>query len=141
MSALFIILVSLTMTWFSEKMLISTRCIHGVMSNLIKKFWTVSNLYFPKVYFSQSQMWTTYGTLQHLSISTMLSLQSRLNIVFYLHLRVTKWHWFLVVSTVGPSKCQLNNFWSEHSLSSEPSKSCLVCTCMTHIRFLKTWLK
>ena len=29
MSALFIILVSLTMTRFSEKMLISTRCIHG----------------------------------------------------------------------------------------------------------------
>ena len=40
---LFIILVSLTMTWFSEKMLISTRCIHGFMSNLIKKSWTDSN--------------------------------------------------------------------------------------------------
>ena len=50
---LFIILVSLTMTWFSEKirvswtltlekMLISTRCIHGFMSNLIKKSWTDS---------------------------------------------------------------------------------------------------
>ena len=41
MSALFIILGSLTMTRFSEKMLIiSTRCIHGFMSNLIKKSWT-----------------------------------------------------------------------------------------------------
>ena len=40
---LFIILVSLTMTWFSEKMLISTRCIHGFMSKLIKKSWTDSN--------------------------------------------------------------------------------------------------
>ena len=40
---LFIILVSLTMTWFSEKMLISTRCIHGFMSNLIKKSWTDSS--------------------------------------------------------------------------------------------------
>ena len=39
---LFIILVSLTMKWFSEKMLISTRCIHGFMSNLIKKSWTDS---------------------------------------------------------------------------------------------------
>ena len=39
---LFIILVSLTMTWFSEKMLTSTRCIHGFMSNLIKKSWTDS---------------------------------------------------------------------------------------------------
>ena len=39
---LFIILVSLMMTWFSEKMLISTRWIHGFMSNLIKKSWTDS---------------------------------------------------------------------------------------------------
>ena len=39
---LFIILVSLMLTWFSKKMLISTRCIHGFMSNLIKKSWTDS---------------------------------------------------------------------------------------------------
>ena len=39
---MFIILLSLTVTWFSEKMLISTRCIHGFMSNLIEKSWTVS---------------------------------------------------------------------------------------------------
>ena len=38
---LFIVLVGLTVTWFSEKMLISHRCIHGLMSNLIKKSWTV----------------------------------------------------------------------------------------------------
>ena len=43
---LFIILVSLTMTWLSEKILISTRCIHGFMSNLIKKSWTDSNYRF-----------------------------------------------------------------------------------------------
>ena len=30
------------MTKFSEKVLISTRCIHGFMSNLIKKSWTDS---------------------------------------------------------------------------------------------------
>ena len=40
---LFIILVSLTVTLFSEKMLIFTRCIRGFMSNLIKKSLTVSN--------------------------------------------------------------------------------------------------
>ena len=34
---LFIILVSLTMTCFSEKMLVSTICIHGLLSNFIKK--------------------------------------------------------------------------------------------------------
>ena len=43
MSTLFIILVSLTMT-FSEKVLISNRCISGLMSNLINKSWTDSSL-------------------------------------------------------------------------------------------------
>ena len=37
-----IILVDLTMTLFSEKMLISNICIRGLMPNLIKKSWTVS---------------------------------------------------------------------------------------------------
>ena len=39
---LFIILLGLTMTLFSDEMLISHRCIHGLMPNLIKKSWTVS---------------------------------------------------------------------------------------------------
>ena len=43
MSALFIILVSLTMALFSEKVLFSNRCISGLMSNLIKKSWTDFN--------------------------------------------------------------------------------------------------
>ena len=42
---LFIILVSLTVTSLSEKILISTKCKHGFMSNTIKKSWTVSNLH------------------------------------------------------------------------------------------------
>ena len=42
-SALFIILVSLTMTRFSGKMLLSTWCVHGFMSNLIKTSWMDSN--------------------------------------------------------------------------------------------------
>ena len=45
MSALFIILVGLTMTLFSDKMFISHRCLRSLMPNLIKKSWTVSNLY------------------------------------------------------------------------------------------------
>ena len=44
MSALFIILVSLKMTLFCEKILISNRCISGLMSSLIKKSWTVSTV-------------------------------------------------------------------------------------------------
>ena len=39
---LFIILVGLT--WYSEKMPISNRCIHHLMPNLIKTSWTISNL-------------------------------------------------------------------------------------------------
>ena len=39
---LLIILVSLTMTSFSEKILISNRWISGLMPNLTKKPWTVS---------------------------------------------------------------------------------------------------
>jgi hypothetical protein len=35
-------LVSLTVSLFSEKILIFKRCINGLMSNLIKKSWTVS---------------------------------------------------------------------------------------------------
>ena len=42
MSALFIILVGLTMTWYSENIPISNRCIRGLMPNFIKKSWTVS---------------------------------------------------------------------------------------------------
>ena len=38
----FIILVSLMRSLFSEKMLISYRCISGLMPNLIKKSWMVS---------------------------------------------------------------------------------------------------
>ena len=44
LTRLFIILVSLRRSLFSEKMLISNKCISGLMSNLIKKSWTVSNL-------------------------------------------------------------------------------------------------
>ena len=42
---LFIILVRLTKSWLSEKMPISNRCISGLMSNSIKKSWTVSISY------------------------------------------------------------------------------------------------
>ena len=45
MSALFIILVSLMMTLFSETVLISTRYISGLIPNLIKKSWTDSRVH------------------------------------------------------------------------------------------------
>ena len=46
---LFIILLSLTMTWFSETTLFSTKCTHGFMSNLIKKSWTDSTFFVGKL--------------------------------------------------------------------------------------------
>ena len=44
LTRLFIILVSLMRSLFSEKMFISNRCISGLMSNLIRKSRTDSNL-------------------------------------------------------------------------------------------------
>ena len=52
LSALFLILVGLKATVFSEKMLIYTRCICSFMSNLIKKSLKDSNLYLTR-YFNQ----------------------------------------------------------------------------------------
>ena len=43
LTRLLIILLSLTMSLFSEKIFIFNRCISGLMSNLIKKSWMVSN--------------------------------------------------------------------------------------------------
>ena len=39
-STLFIILIGLTITWYSEKMPISNSCMHVLIPNLIKKSWT-----------------------------------------------------------------------------------------------------
>ena len=58
LTRLLIILVSLTRSLFSEKMLISNRCISALMPKLIKKSWTVSTKYVPHsicVRFSQLQ--------------------------------------------------------------------------------------
>ena len=45
LSRSFIILVDLTMKWFSEKMLIFNVCRHGLIPNFIKKYWTVSTFH------------------------------------------------------------------------------------------------
>ena len=61
LSALFIILVSLTMTLFSEKVLISNRCINGLLPNLIKKSWTDSITYVTQG--KCSQVWLCFWLL------------------------------------------------------------------------------
>ena len=48
---LLIILVGLMMTWYSEKIMISTRSICGFMPNLSKKYWMVSTWHGLKMYF------------------------------------------------------------------------------------------
>ena len=55
---LFIILVNLTMSLFSEKNLIFNRCISGLMSNMTKKSWKVSN---PHPFQCANNIWS----LQH----------------------------------------------------------------------------
>ena len=55
------------MTWFSKKMLISTRCICGFMPKLHKKSWMVSNPYVTSAYF-----WTFLPT-HYVSINTLLN--------------------------------------------------------------------
>ena len=45
MSANFGVLVGLTLTWFSEEMLIYNICIRGFMCSAIKKSWKVSSLH------------------------------------------------------------------------------------------------
>ena len=64
--ALFI-LVSLTMTLFREKVPFSNRCISGLMSNVIKKSWTVSSyshiIEHITHYISRRQQPSAYGDL------------------------------------------------------------------------------
>ena len=50
LTRLFIILVSLMRSLFTEKMLISNKCISDLMANLIKKSWTVSNVYLTRLW-------------------------------------------------------------------------------------------
>ena len=72
----FILLVSVTLTLFSEKMLISYSCIHGFMPNLHKKSWMVSNIAgaglvaraaFVAITFIMGDLWCTRTISLHLS--------------------------------------------------------------------------
>ena len=61
---LFIILLSLTMTLFSEKMLISNICVHGLMPNLIENSWTVSILH---IYHIFRHWWSSHSCKPQIS--------------------------------------------------------------------------
>ena len=64
---LFIISVGLTMTWFSEKMLIFNMCRHGLMPNLIKKSWTVSTLKLQQNWISMAELQLAFEALSEQS--------------------------------------------------------------------------
>ena len=61
LTRLFIILVNLTKTGFSEEMLISIRCLRGFMPNLLKKSLTVSSKYSFNEDYEGSGYLKTYG--------------------------------------------------------------------------------
>ena len=82
---LFIILVSLTRSLFSEKMLISNRCISGLMSNLIKTSWADSILgAFLRYPFLRTLSW---GPFHGGNFSYLFLYISRLEIIVKWHLR------------------------------------------------------
>ena len=70
LSALFIILVGLMMTLFSDEMLISNRCIRGLMPNMIKKSWMVSSTYVVRVSKGGKKNYYYEWGEKHLSLGT-----------------------------------------------------------------------
>ena len=75
---LFIVLVSPTMTWFSEKMLIFTRSSLGILSNLIKKPGTDSSLGLTIIITQPVHFYTMFGNLGQ-QCSVYLSTQVRIS--------------------------------------------------------------
>ena len=66
--------LGMTMTWFSEKMLISNICIFGLMPNLIKKSWKVSS--FEVCYHKNKEivvLWTDVPLTNIMEIELMMS--------------------------------------------------------------------
>ena len=66
MLALFIILVGLIVTLFTERMLISIRCIRGFMSNLIKQSWKDSKMNTPR---TRQIVWLFIKCQKHWTLS------------------------------------------------------------------------
>ena len=94
MSALFIILVSLTMTLFSEKVLISNRCISGLMSNLIKKSLTDPYLEWLELSLWDVQVVVLYG----LVFSELVGGMDLANKIFV-------WSWVLWTTLLSLNHC------------------------------------
>ena len=65
------ILVGLTMTWLSEKMLTFNICRRGLMPNLIKKSWTVSNQYASLLFYSDVRMSKDFSNMNEYRLVTL----------------------------------------------------------------------
>ena len=100
LTRLFIILVSLMRSSFSEKMLVSNRCISGLMSNLIKKSWTVSSVRSPCMQSSQ---------FRNSLVQVMCNAD-------WNSLGKSKWHRFVVSVIIHTYIC-LNINWKRNSLT------------------------
>ena len=115
MSALFIILVSLKMTLFSEKVLISNRCVSGLMSNLIKK---------SLIYICNNLQLILLLSLLTCKVSGDLSIL--LKIIWLRNtwrrkassapynkrrkVELRSWYYLIVLHTTGPSECTKNRW-------------------------------
>ena len=118
LTRLFVILVSLMMSLFSEKMLIFNRCISGLMSNLIEKSWTVSIataccLKISSLVFNSTQILL-------ISVTSVVEFSGRTNANRELIFLLKKQDFFYLTSTdfqLGRQKVPKSDFQSHFSMS------------------------
>ena len=85
-----IILICLTMTWFSKKMLISTRCIRGLMPNLIKQSWTDSIFRLYQLWRVNSQIFQSFFFIPPPQIKSRWKCSTKFNDSLFNH--VASWN-------------------------------------------------
>ena len=130
---LFIILVSLAMTWFGEKMITSTRCTHGFMSNLIKNLGqTLTN----PVQIEINHHWMWYDYQQPLNWLYYFSLIMLITLIFKSQIRI------LLMKHRNKEKFRtlrwnsLKHFY--HSRWTEPWLANALCCCLPYLDLKKT---
>ena len=83
-------LVGLTMTWYSEKMPISNRCICGLMPNLIKKSWTDSIFRLYQLWRVNSQIFQSFFIIPPPQIKSRWKCSTKFNDSLFNH--VASWN-------------------------------------------------
>ena len=135
---MFIILVSLMMTLLSEKVLISDRCISGLMSNLIKKSWTDSNLAWPIMQIDNVDIFSFLSVISLIRAAFLIRilftfLKNLAFIYFILNWKSRWWQWWKVAYN-------MTRLFPEHSTLGLVKSICfwnIVCTIFVwHIKML-----